>query len=129
VSSSTAILFFSRTPAAESRAKRWLPGKARRNRRLSEWLIAHSREQARLSGLPVVWISEREQRGDDFGARFSDAIGQVFAQGYEAVICIGNDSPGLRPAHLQEAARQLQAQPLVLGPATDGGVYLLGLRR
>ena len=45
------------------------------------------------------------------------------------VAIVGADIPGLRPAHVAEAFRLLRRHEAVLGPATDGGYWLIGLRR
>ncbi|HLJ58956.1 MAG TPA: TIGR04282 family arsenosugar biosynthesis glycosyltransferase [bacterium] len=69
------------------------------------------------------------QRGDGFGERLSSAVADVLAAGYASVCLIGSDSPTLPPAVLADAAAAL-ARPgerVVLGPADDGGYYLIGL--
>ncbi|GAB3818388.1 hypothetical protein GCM10028895_15610 [Pontibacter rugosus] len=83
----------------------------------------------RQAGLPLVIINSARQQGNSFGERLQHAIQQVFEQGYEQVICLGNDAPGLTPATLRAAADALQHKAFVFGEATDGGVYLLGLHR
>ena len=42
---------------------------------------------------------------------------------------VGTDVPGIRPAHIAEAFRLLGRHDAVFGPATDGGYWLVGLRR
>ncbi len=64
----------------------------------------------------------------DFGARLRHAIQTVLQQDYQAVITIGSDSPSLPPAYLKEAAEAMATHDLVLGPAEDGGYYLIGLK-
>ncbi len=44
------------------------------------------------------------------------------------MLAIGADSPGIPPAYLQSARQALAAADAVLGPASDGGFYLLGLK-
>ncbi len=53
------------------------------------------------------------------------------AAGHSAVLVIGSDLPTLPIEHLAEAARVLSGggADVVLGPAEDGGYYLVGLRR
>lgn len=53
----------------------------------------------------------------------------MYAQGYDNVITIGNDTPHLKPKQLLEAAKTLQNNEIVLGPSRDGGYYLLGLNK
>jgi glycosyltransferase A (GT-A) superfamily protein (DUF2064 family) len=45
------------------------------------------------------------------------------------IVIIGTDVPGLRTAHIREAFRLLGRHDAVLGPATDGGYWLVGLKR
>ncbi|MBK8175520.1 MAG: TIGR04282 family arsenosugar biosynthesis glycosyltransferase [Rhodospirillales bacterium] len=71
------------------------------------------------------------QRGDDLGARCVNAIADLFAQKFAAVCLLGADAPTL-PVETLEAAVDLLRQPgdrVVLGPALDGGYYLIGVRR
>lgn len=65
----------------------------------------------------------------DLGARMATAFAAAFAAGAGRVAIIGTDCPGLRHTHLNQAFELLKANDLVLGPATDGGYYLLGLRQ
>jgi len=71
------------------------------------------------------------QQGDTLGDRMRNAFERLFAAKYSAVVMIGSDLPSLPASHVEEAfqcARD-QPDPLVIGPATDGGYYLIGLRR
>ena len=65
----------------------------------------------------------------DLGARMATAFAKAFANGAGRVAIIGTDCPGLRASHLTQAFAELETADLVLGPATDGGYYLLGLRQ
>ena len=65
----------------------------------------------------------------DLGARMAAAFAAAFAAGAGRVAIIGTDCPGLRDTHLLQAFALLETNDLVLGPATDGGYYLLGLRQ
>jgi uncharacterized protein len=69
------------------------------------------------------------QRGDDLGERLIHATESAFDRGARAVIVIGGDCPALTGSCLREAWRQLAAADVVLGPAADGGYYLIALRR
>jgi uncharacterized protein len=117
---------FSRRAAAEAQHK---PLAQRRSQQLSAALIDHSRRIAQQSGLPLIWVDDTQQQGEGFGPRFVHALAQVFAQGYQRVIAIGNDCPELQAQDLTQAAAQLEAHGLVIGPALDGGAYLIGLDR
>lgn len=65
----------------------------------------------------------------DLGARMAIAFATAFKTGAGRVAIIGTDCPGLRDTHLNQAFALLETNDLVLGPATDGGYYLLGLRQ
>lgn len=69
------------------------------------------------------------QEGEDLGARMNNALNYVLSQGFEACVLIGADLPLLTEAHLAAAFNALQANDMTLGPTTDGGYYLIGLRR
>jgi rSAM/selenodomain-associated transferase 1 len=70
-----------------------------------------------------------DQIGEDLGARMSQAATHVFSKGYHRVLLVGSDLPTLQPGVYAQALDLLEARDLVLGPAQDGGYYLLGLRR
>ncbi len=83
----------------------------------------------RAVGLPYFHFTENEQIGETFGERFTNAIASVYEKGFENIITIGNDSPQLKSQHLKKAHRELQQGKTVLGPAMDGGFYLMGINR
>ncbi|HXX39183.1 MAG TPA: TIGR04282 family arsenosugar biosynthesis glycosyltransferase [bacterium] len=71
------------------------------------------------------------QRGDGFGDRLASGVADLLAAGYASACLIDSDSPTLPSAALADAAAAL-ARPgerMVLGPADDGGYYLIGLTR
>ncbi|MBC8077093.1 MAG: TIGR04282 family arsenosugar biosynthesis glycosyltransferase [Chloroflexales bacterium] len=68
------------------------------------------------------------QCGANLGERMLNAFEQASANGYNRIVLIGSDLPGLPVAHVERAFAALDRQPAVLGPADDGGYYLLGLR-
>jgi uncharacterized protein len=68
------------------------------------------------------------QRTGDMGARMSHAFSQAFAAGYRSVVIVGTDCPGLNADLLNEAFDLLATHDVVIGPADDGGYYLLGMR-
>lgn len=69
------------------------------------------------------------QADGDLGARMEDAFTRAFAEGAERVVIVGSDLPDVSAALLRRAFALLDAHPAVLGPARDGGYYLLGLTR
>ncbi len=69
------------------------------------------------------------QPGGDLGERMAAAFAATFAAGAGRVAIIGTDCPGLRAAHLTEAFAALATADVVIGPAADGGYYLLGMNK
>lgn len=69
------------------------------------------------------------QGAGDLGEKLVRAFGAAFAEGINRVVTIGIDCPDIDAALLQQAFEQLDQHDLVLGPATDGGYYLIGLSR
>ena len=74
-------------------------------------------------GIPRV-----PQVDGDLGARFKASFGAAFQAGRDPCVIVGTDSPDLPVRFLQEALDQLAAHDVVVGPAKDGGYYLIGLR-
>ncbi|MEV7979006.1 TIGR04282 family arsenosugar biosynthesis glycosyltransferase [Streptomyces sp. NPDC086519] len=69
------------------------------------------------------------QRGQDLGQRLTAAVSDAFSDGGGPVLVIGTDAPTLTRMHLAAALTALQNHDVVLGPALDGGYYLIGTRR
>ncbi len=70
-----------------------------------------------------IWLQGKGALGD--------RLERIFHRGLlraPAVIAVGADSPALTEAHLKAALEALQTKDSVVGPSTDGGFYLLGLR-
>jgi uncharacterized protein len=67
------------------------------------------------------------QSGNDLGDRMSNAFAHLFTKGYTSVVIIGTDCPSLKGNDLNEAFLKLSGADLVIGPAQDGGYYLLGM--
>jgi rSAM/selenodomain-associated transferase 1 len=67
------------------------------------------------------------QEGVDLGARMARAFDQAFRGGARRVAIIGGDVPAVSRETVREAFRSLQGHDVVLGPARDGGYYLLAL--
>ncbi|NNE03745.1 MAG: DUF2064 domain-containing protein [Eudoraea sp.] len=122
--SRTAILLFARTSHAEVQHK-WLP----KGDIFFEELNRRSLSMIRRSGLPYFHFSEKEQIGQNFGEKFTNAIEKIFESGFDRIISIGNDTPQLSGRELQKAIRSIEAGNQVLGPSKDGGIYLLGVMK
>jgi len=71
----------------------------------------------------------REQAVGDLGKKMEAAFIEIFEQGYENIILIGSDCPGLTTEIIEEAFAKLVHTDIVLGPALDGGYYLIGMRQ
>ncbi len=71
------------------------------------------------------------QRGATLGDRMKNAATDLLARGFESVVLIGADLPTLPAAYVEQALDRLADSPesLVLGPAEDGGYYLIGMTR
>ena len=69
------------------------------------------------------------QRGADLGARMLGAVRYLLEdRTYDAALLVGSDIPLVTASHFREAVDTLQADGgLVLGPADDGGYYLIGM--
>lgn len=70
---------------------------------------------------------KHQQQGADLGERMHNAFMVSFEQGYDKVIIVGSDLYDLEPHHIQDAFIQLDTNDAVIGPAEDGGYYLLGM--
>lgn len=69
------------------------------------------------------------QTGDDLGERMEQAFVRVFSGGVTEALLIGSDIPGLPAAVIEAAFRALATHDAVLGPADDGGYYLIGFKK
>ena len=78
------------------------------------------------------WLGDwllRPQQGRTLGERLTRATEEVFADGTRQIIVIGTDSPWLTAEDIEEAFRVLHSTDVVIGPAQDGGYYLIGLAK
>ena len=71
----------------------------------------------------------RPQSEGSLGERMNSAVEAAFFERAKRVVVIGTDCPELEALHLSQAFEQLTHRDVVIGPATDGGYYLLGMRR
>lgn len=84
-----------------------------------------------FEGLLPTGFALLAQRGDTLGERLFHAAADLFRLGYESCCLIDSDSPTLPRSLLTSAVEELRrpGDRLVLGPADDGGYYLIGLKR
>ncbi|MBI5631303.1 MAG: TIGR04282 family arsenosugar biosynthesis glycosyltransferase [Elusimicrobia bacterium] len=81
------------------------------------------------------WIEPRTplrfflQQGVDLGQRLENAFAKTFSDGADKAVIIGSDTPQLDCAIVAKAFSVLDREEAVLGPARDGGYYLIGLRK
>jgi rSAM/selenodomain-associated transferase 1 len=79
-----------------------------------------------------LWFPGQEwlpQEGDDLGARMAAAFEQAFRRGARRAALIGSDAPWVSRDRVLEALAALQDHDVALGPARDGGYYLIALDR
>lgn len=130
------ISIFCRWPTPGEAKTRLIPGfGAEGAAAIYTKLLAHTVEVARASGIPFeLRVSGapperfRKALGEDLhvvdqgDGDLTDKLSRVPAP----AIVIGSDCPGLTPAVLIAARDTLLTDPMVIGPASDGGYYLLG---
>lgn len=80
-----------------------------------------------------TWLGDglrvRGQSEGNLGQRMCNAFAAAFSEQAQPLVMIGGDCPELTSDHISRAIEALQNKDLVLGPAADGGYYLIGLRR
>ena len=73
--------------------------------------------------------TKRLQNGIDLGDRMQHAIQEGFDDGYTNIIIIGSDLYDLSQLDLENAFETLRSNEMVIGPAQDGGYYLIGMKQ
>ena len=146
------LIIFTRYPEAGKAKTRLIPalgpeGAAELHRQMAEHTVAQARSlQARSEPVSVevrfaggsaeqmqAWLGGdlqlQPQSEGGLGDRMAQAFQSAFTAGASAAIVIGTDCPDLDADLLEKAFQELRQHDLVLGPANDGGYYLIGLRR
>lgn len=77
---------------------------------------------------PVAW-DFFPQEGDDLGQKMYHAMARVLGLGYESVVLTGADLPLLEPRHLLGGFAALENADVAIGPTSDGGYYLIGMKQ
>lgn len=72
---------------------------------------------------------KHQQKGEDLGIRMQNAFKNGFDAGYEKIIIIGSDLYDLSSKEIDIAFNELNTNDVVIGPALDGGYYLLGMKK
>ena len=132
------LVIFARLPVPGKAKTRLIPalgddGAAR----LYARLLNRTMEEARASGLPVELrvtggdvATFRELYGEGIAIRDQGdgGLGERLARIDAPALVVGSDCPGLTAPVLEAAAGALKDRSVVIGPATDGGYYLIGFR-
>lgn len=143
-----AIIIFTRTPVPGRTKTRMMPQVSPAGcARLHRCFLEDIRRECRKTGAdlyvcytpkgerdkltPVFGTGARymPQKGEDLGERMYQAIREVLEQGYDSCILIGADVPEVRAETLRRAFAVLKRRDVVLGPAKDGGYYLVGMKK
>lgn len=143
------LIIFTRYPEAGLTKTRLIPilgakGAATLHRQMTEYTLSKVRELQNNYPLSVEvcftggnlslmqhWLGSdiiyQPQGEGDLGSRMARSLSVAFQDNIERVVIIGTDCPGLNAQLLEKAFHQLHSRNLVLGPAFDGGYYLIGL--
>lgn len=74
-------------------------------------------------------FQKKLQFGKDLGVRMYNAFKEGFDDGYKKIVIIGSDLIELESNDIKEAIKKLENNDIVIGPAQDGGYYLLGMKQ
>ncbi len=77
--------------------------------------------------LRETWKARPQGEGD-LGARLLRAFASGFASGAERVVIVGSDCPEIKSSDVRTAWKELDLHDVVVGPAVDGGYWLIGLK-
>ncbi|MCP2729566.1 TIGR04282 family arsenosugar biosynthesis glycosyltransferase [Limnofasciculus baicalensis] len=145
------LIIFTRYPQPGKTKTRLIPilgaeGAANFQRQMTEYTITEVKSLVATHPLSIevhfaggnvqlmeTWLGGdiiyRQQGEGDLGRRMMSAFDISFAAGMSGAIIIGTDCLDLNAKLMDEAFQLLSHNDLVLGPAADGGYYLIGLRR
>jgi hypothetical protein len=145
------LIIFTRYPEPGKTKTRLIPvlgaeGAATLQRKMTEGTLAEAKKLQASYPLSVEvhfaggneqlmqdWLGSsiiyRQQSEGDIGCRMASAFQASFEAGINATVIIGTDCPDLNAQLMAQAFQALHQHDLVLGPAQDGGYYLIGLRR
>ena len=145
------LIVFTRYPIPGQVKTRLIPvlgsqGATDLHRRLTAHTLEQARQLRRLQNCDLEvhiaggdhrevrdWLGDDllffEQTGNDLGARMANAFAAAAGWGAQRMILVGTDIPDLSTTILAQAFAALEKYDVVLGPATDGGYYLVGLKQ
>ena len=78
---------------------------------------------------PNTIFNKKKQYGNNLGEKMSNALNEMFETDYEKVSIIGSDCLELTAAIINQGFKDLESADVVIGPATDGGYYFLGMKK
>ena len=144
------LIVFTRYPEPGRAKTRLIPalgalGAATVHRQMTEHTLLQARKLHSTHGISIAvhfdgsghqqmqdWLGAdlvyQSQPSGDLGWRMARSLRDAFQAGIERVAIVGTDCPGLDTALMGTAFDRLLTHDLVLGPALDGGYYLIGLR-
>jgi rSAM/selenodomain-associated transferase 2/rSAM/selenodomain-associated transferase 1 len=144
------LIVFTRFPEPGKTKTRLIPalgakGAARLQRQMTEHIMATAAKVSTRTGLTIEvcheggntglmqeWLgpqfSYRPQEPGDLGRRMAHAFEAAFQHSNGAAVIVGSDIPDISSNIIQQAFEGLQKNDLVLGPAHDGGYYLIGMK-
>ena len=78
-----------------------------------------------------LWPEDQSkiQSGDDLGEKMKNAFQDGFSEGYDRIVIIGSDLPDMSSELIDKSFQSLSFMDTVIGPASDGGYYLLGIKK
>lgn len=148
------LVIFTKYPTAGTVKTRLIPalgaeGAAKLHQRLAEYTIAQTQGflqirknididlEIRFAGADrqamADWLGTEyrcvPQGEGDLGDRMARSISDGFAQESSAIVLIGTDCPAITPNLLLDSFSKLSTADIVIGPASDGGYYLIGVHR
>ena len=105
-------------------------------------LLDHTRAEATKANCEVfVFLTETDeekfwegftcqlQNGENLGEKMEHAFNMILNKGYKECIIVGSDCPGLNVEIIDSAFENLRLKEIIIGPAEDGGYYLLGIKK
>jgi uncharacterized protein len=141
------LILFTRYPVAGQTKTRLIPalgaeGAAQLQRQMTVHSLAMA-QQCRVAvqvcfcggtiGQMRDWLGDgpdyQPQGEGDLGDRMTGAFKLAFGQGYDRVVIIGTDCPGIDADLVRDGLHRLRQEDLVFGVASDGGYYLVGMRQ